>query len=262
MDIIRLWDKTPGIIDAEPVLEYYPAKEKKTDACIVILPGGGYHNRAVHEGEGYAIFLNSMGMDAFVLQYRVSPYKFPIELLDVRRSIRYIRANAEKFGIDASKIGVMGSSAGGHLAALVCTYTESIDFEGLDKIDEFEYLPNFQVLCYPVIALSDFTVTHIGSALNLMGNTSEELKKAQTLDPSLIANKSTPGAFIWHTSNDELVNVCNSLKYGEKLRSLGIQFEMHVFPDGPHGLGLADKLPHIAQWKTLFVNWLKENKYL
>lgn len=262
METIRMWQCTPSMIGEEPVLEYYPAKEKKTDACIVIFPGGGYDHRATHEGEGYAKFLNSFGMDAFVLQYRVSPYKFPIELLDARRCIRYVRANAEKFGINSSKIGVMGSSAGGHLAALLCTYSKNIENENVDEIDNFDYIPNFQVLCYPVIAISDFTISHLGSTLNLLGNTSEELEKAPMLDPYVIANKNTPKAFVWHTSEDAVVNVCNSLKYGEKLRMLSIPFEMHIFPNGPHGLGLAEQIPHVAQWQKLFISWLKENTYL
>ena len=116
----------------------------------MILPGGGYINRAAHEGESYAYFLNEVGMDAFVLQYRVSPYRFPIELLDARRSIRYIRANAEKFGINPSKIGIMGSSAGGHLAEITSLYSGKIDGEGYDELDEVSYKPNAQILCYPV----------------------------------------------------------------------------------------------------------------
>lgn len=260
METFKMWGNTPAVMDYEPVLEYYPAKNKTTDATIVICPGGGYVHRADHEGKGYAEFLNEHGMDAFVLQYRVAPYKFPVELADARRSIRFVRSNAEKFGINPDKIGMMGSSAGGHLTALTCTYRDKIDFENEDDIDEFDYLPNFQILCYPVVALSDVEITHLGSTYNLAGEDNKELW--EKLDPILIADEKTPKAFIWHTSNDAGVNVCNSLRYGEQLRKHNIPFEIHVFPDGPHGLGLVPNAPHVAQWKGLFINWLKEYKYL
>lgn len=262
MEIFKLWDQAPGVIDYEPVLEYYPAKEKTTDATIVIFPGGGYTFRASDEGKDYAEYLNSIGMDAFVLQYRVSPYRFPVQLLDARRSIRFLRANAEKFGIHPNKIGVMGSSAGGHLAALTCTYREKLDIEGQDDVDKIDYLPNFQVLCYPVISLSDLAITNLQTTINLLGSTPDKLAIAKELNPALIADEETPKTFIWHTSNDSLVNVCNSLQYGEKLKSMNVLFEMHIFPDGVHGLGLANGTSHIAQWKELFVNWLKENFYI
>ena len=115
MEIFKMWDKTPEVDGFEPTIEYYKAEDKKTDATIVIFPGGGYVGRAEHEGKGYAEFFNSLGMDAFVVQYRVSPYRFPLPLLDARRGVRWVRANGEKFGINPEKVGVMGSSAGGHL---------------------------------------------------------------------------------------------------------------------------------------------------
>lgn len=260
MKEFKLWETTPALEDFEPTIEYHQAENKTTDACVVIFPGGGYSRRSPHEGGGYAEFFNSLGMDAFVLQYRVSPYHFPIELLDARRSIRWVRQNAEKFNINPDKIGVIGSSAGGHLAAMLCTYKDSIEFESEDEIDNQNYMPAFQILCYPVICISDLTTTHIGSCINLFGE--DSLHIAKDVDPSLIADSNTPKAFIWHTSNDPAVNVCNSLRYGERLRSVDVQFEMHIFPDGHHGLGLAQNNPHAAQWSGLLANWLKENNLL
>lgn len=262
MKTYKLWDVAPLLVDYEPVLEYYPTENKTTDATIIVFPGGGYWFRAPEEGEGYARYLNTLGMDAFVLQYRVSPYHFPAQLLDARRSIRFVRANAEKFGVDANKIGVMGSSAGGHLAAMVSTYRGTTEFENNDDIDKVDYIPDFQILCYPVITLSDMAIAHIGTTLNLIGTESDKLVIAKDLNPALIADEKTPKAFIWHTSNDEGVNVCNSLQYGERLRHVGVLFEMHVFPDGEHGLALAENEPHVGQWTTLFENWLKDNKYI
>lgn len=262
MEIYKMWDVTPDLEDFEPTIEYYASENKTTDASIVIFPGGGYAMRAEHEGKGYADFFNSLGMDAFVLQYRVSPYRFPVELIDARRSIRWVRKNAEKFGVNPEKIGVMGSSAGGHLAAMLCTYRNKTDLENIDETDNECYLPDFQVLCYPVICVSDLATTHIGSCINLLGETPEALQKAKDVDPSIVADADTPKAFIWHTSNDPAVNVLNSLRYGEALRANNIPFEMHIFPDGPHGLGLAESFPHVAQWSGLLKNWLKENNLL
>ncbi len=261
MKVYKLWEKgSASSTEFEPTIEYYKAATKSTDSAIIIFPGGGYRRRAEHEGKDYAEFLNSLGMDAFVVQYRVSPYHFPIELADARRSVRWVRNNAIKFGINPDKIGVMGSSAGGHLAAMLCTYKDIIDFENEDEIDNENYLPNFQVLCYPVICISDLALTHIGSTTNLLDT--DNLHKAKELNPALIADSNTPKAFIWHTSNDSAVNVCNSLQYGEKLRSVEVPFEMHIFPDGHHGLGLSHSNPHVSQWTSLLISWLKDNQIL
>ena len=250
-----MWDEIIGEYTDEPDLEYYAAENKTTDATIIVFPGGGYSIRAEHEGKGYAEFLNSLGMDAFVVQYRVAPHSFPLPLLDARRSIRYVRKNAGRFGINPEKIGVMGSSAGGHLAALLSTYNKPIEFENIDEIDKVDYYPNFQVLCYPVINFSDNDICHVGSIINLIGD--GDIPQEE-LDPINCANEKTPQAFIWHTSDDSLVNVTNSLRYGEKLRSINKDFEMHIFPNGPHGLGLSKDSPYVAKWTELLQAWLKE----
>ena len=254
MQTFQLWDNVPGQCTEAPVLEYYPAQNKKSDATVVILPGGGYHLRAQHEGKGYAEYFNSIGMDAFVCEYRVSPHRFPLPLLDARRAMRFVRANAEKFGIDAEKIAIMGSSAGGHLAALTSTYTDPIDFEGADEIDRLPYMPNATVLCYPVICSPDSLVSHAGSFKALLGD--DKIPTAVNYSCDRLVNETTPEAFIWHTSDDETVNVTNSLNYGAALRRFGKKFELHVFPSGKHGLGLAESVPHVAQWSYLLKNWL------
>lgn len=255
MTTYKMWDEVPGMCEEIPVLEYYPAEDKKTTASVVIFPGGGYGMRAKHEGEGYALYFNSIGMDAFVCEYRVSPHRFPLELLDARRAVRYVRANAEQFGIDPERVAVMGSSAGGHLAALVSTYTAPIQYESDDGVDALCPIPNATILCYPVIHMPDETkIAHEGSYINLLGR--ENLDKKAEVCPDIIADKTTPTAFIWHTSDDSCVNVINSYRYGEALRKLGKQHEMHIFPSGSHGLGLAEGHPHVAQWSGLLKNWL------
>lgn len=259
MTTLQLWDKVPGMCEETPVLEYYPAENKKTDATVVICPGGGYACRAEHEGKGYAEYFNSLGMDAFVCEYRVSPHRFPLPLLDARRAIRYVRANAEKFGVDPEKVAVMGSSAGGHLAALVSTYTSPIEFETDDEIDRLSPIPNATILCYAVCHMPDETnVAHVGSFLNLLGDEKDFGKYS----PDLLVNDSTPTAFIWHTSDDDCVNVINSYLYAKSLREHGIKHEMHIFPSGYHGLGLAQNKPHVAQWSGLMKNWLIDMGWL
>lgn len=254
MTTIQLWDKIPGMCEEVPVLEYYPAEHKVTDATCVICPGGGYAMRADHEGRGYAEYFNSLGMDAFVCEYRVSPHRFPLELLDIRRSIRYVRAHAAEYGIDPNKVAVMGSSAGGHLAAFVSTYTAPIDFEDTDAIDSENPIPNATILCYPVIHCPDASnIAHAGSYYNLLGEGRDDYDK---YSPDLLVSDTTPTAFIWHTSDDSCVNVINSYAYATALRQHNINHEMHIFPSGYHGLGLAGNMPHVAQWTGLLKNWL------
>ena len=252
MTVIQMWDSVPAVNGEVPVLEYFPAENKTSDATVVIFPGGGYARRAEHEGKGYAEFLNSFGMDAFVCEYRVAPYRFPIELLDARRAVRYVRAHAAEFGIDPNKVAVMGSSAGGHLAALVSTYTDPIDFEGVDEIDSIDPIPNASILCYPVIHHPDESnVSHLGSYINLMGEGEDYVKAA----PDMLVSGKTPTAFIWHTSNDDVVNVTNSYLYAAALRKHDIPHEMHIFPKGRHGLGNTNEVPHVSQWTGLLKNW-------
>ena len=259
MKTFKMWEETPAVINETPVLEYYPAENKTTDATVVIFPGGGYSGRAPKEGNGYALFLNSLGIDVFVCEYRVAPYRFPIELLDARRAVRYVRAHAEEYGIDPNKVAVMGSSAGGHLAALVSTYRDKIEYEGIDTVDDIDPIPNATILCYPVIHHpDDLNVCHIGSYYNLAGEDADYKK----ISPDLLVSDSTPKAFIWHTSNDDGVNVINSYLYATALRNHNILHELHVFPDGPHGLDLAVDRPHVAQWTMLLKNWLSDIGWL
>lgn len=239
-----------------PVLTHYKAENKRTNATVLILPGGAYYKLSTHEGEGYAEFFGELGMDTFVLEYRIAPDRFPSPLIDARRAIAYIRKNATALGIGKDKIAIMGSSAGGHLAALTSTYRG--DVGGIS--DPCEYLPNAQILCYPVTDMR----SHPGSYNNLLGEDVECL--ANSVTPTLIADENTPPAFIWHTSSDPAVNIEGTYSYLQRLHQLGIPCEMHAFPVGDHGLGLANdeqrSLPYIARWSSFLKEWLVYNEYL
>ena len=254
MDTYLLWnEKAPGADTEVPILEAYIPAKRKSRAAFVIFAGGAYAMRASYEGGGYAEFLNEFGISAFVVSYRVSPATFPDPLLDARRAVRFVRANAERFDIDPDKIAVIGSSAGGHLAAFLSTYRKPIAGEGVDEIDTFDFLPNIQVLCYPVIS-SDEAVGHTYSYKKLLGDLYDTRDE---YSPELLVATDTPPAFIWHTAGDQAVNVENSYRYATALKKNGVPCEMHIFPYGRHGLGVASDDPHVAQWVPLLKNYLK-----
>lgn len=263
MKTFDLWETLPENRSENTKLVYYPAVKKATDSTIVIFPGGGYSHLAEHEGRGYAEFLNTLGMDAFVCLYCVAPNRHPQEILDARRAVQFVRKNAEEFGINPEKVGVMGSSAGGHLTATISTlldmYPEVLTKP--DAVDAMDFIPNFQVLCYPVISLMD-DFGHTGSGHNLLGSTEMDIPFRKYLAPHKMIHDKTPPAFIWHTLEDGAVPVENSLHYAAALHQKNIDAELHVFPFGPHGLGLAPAMPHVAQWSGLFANWLRLKNFL
>ena len=256
-EVFKLWEeKIPYSTTEEvPVLTYYPTPVKLGRGTVIICPGGAYRRRSPHEGEGYAKYLNTRGLDAFVLDYRVAPSVYPAALSDIRRAIRFVRHNAEKFGISPEKIAVMGSSAGGHLAAHAATFVSELSEETGDEIDVECYIPNAQILCYPVL---DFE-GHRGSYIRLLADKLEELKDAVT--PKNLATEKTPPAFIWHTAEDGAVDVRNTYRYATRLKELNVPVEIHIFPLGGHGLGLANDFsrinPHVAVWAELLIDWLR-----
>lgn len=261
MEEFKLWNEAPLLIEgeAEPTIVYYPAKDKKTAATIIVYAGGGYSHRAKHEGVGYAERFNEWGIDAFVVNYRVSPHRFPVELLDARRSVRFVRENAEKFGIDPTRVAVIGSSAGGHLAALVSTYKGEIEGEGVDKTDEISPIPNAQILCYPVLDIEG----HVGSYRALLA---ENISKWRTVTPRLLADKDTPIAFMWHCEGDAVVDCANTLRYSMRLLELGVSQECHIYPRGSHGIGLVTEerfagREYMRSWADMLKAWLTLNGF-
>ena len=261
-EVFTLWDTAPGNTEQIPTLTYYKADNKTTDAATLIFPGGAYNHNAEHEGKSYALFLNSLGMDAFVLEYRIDPAKFPLALIDARRAMRFIRYNSEKFGIDKNKVLVMGSSAGGNLASLLCTCDISFDnvAKDTDEIDALDCYPNAQILCYPYVCMNDkeFAIEWLHDIMFGQNNRPYDLAE---LDPIAHINEKTPPAFFTHNADDTCVDVNNSFKYASALGKHGISTELHIFPFGNHGIALANedgrRNPHVAQWGKLLENWLR-----
>lgn len=240
----------------KPTITAYPAKSR---CAVIIFPGGGYAMRAEHEGKGYAEWFNSIGITAFVVDYRVAPYKHPAEISDAMRAVKYVRAFADKYGIDRDKIAVMGSSAGGHLAASVSVHYDKDFYQATDNIDRESCRPDATILCYPVIDM--FEYRHDGSRANLVGSRPyQHEKEFMTLYRQITPN--TPPSFIWHTSEDNVVPCQNSLLYAISLAEAHVPYEAHIYPYGHHGLGLAEDMPHVAQWAHSLHEWLKLIKFI
>lgn len=260
-DVMDLWGKVPGMCEEIPKITAYISENKNADCAVIIFAGGGYGSRAEHEGKGYAEFFNKNGIVAFVVDYRVAPHRFPLPLLDSRRAVQFVRYYAQKYGIDKNKVLVMGSSAGGHLAALTSTYFADFDeFEINDEISKESFIPDGQILCYPVINLvGKRGDVHYGSGINLLGENYAPL--CHELSPSMIASAKTPPAFIWHTFEDKGVSVKNSLDYAKALRNYEVDVEMHLYPHGPHGMGIpapdSKVNEHVSDWSVQLLRWMK-----
>jgi acetyl esterase/lipase len=227
--------------------------------AVIICPGGGYSMRADHEGEPIALWLNSIGIHAFVLRYRVAPYRYPCSLLDVQRAVRYVRHHASEYGINENKIGVLGSSAGGHLAASIGTHYDNGNPNALDSIDRKSCRPDALVLCYPVITFTPPYI-HEGSMNNLLGdNPDSELIEYLSCEQQVTSD--TPPTFLWHTADDSVVMMENSLIFAAALRQHQVRFDLHIYEQGRHGLGLAGEDPHVASWTEVCGHWLKRNQF-
>lgn len=258
-----LWPNgAPGALGSEeidqPSLTAYPAPAgHKVPTAILVCPGGGYaHLAMTHEGSDIAQWLNSLGISAFVLKYRLGPkYHHPVELGDAQRAIRYIRANAGKMGFEANRVGVIGFSAGGHLASSLGTHFDAGIAKAEDPIERQSSRPDFMILAYPVITMQDPFV-HVGSRTSLLG---------EHPDPALInlmsneqqVTTATPPTFLFHTTEDNVVPVENSILFYSALRRAGIPAELHVYLKGRHGVGLAKDDPVLHSWPERAADWLK-----
>ncbi|WP_457950437.1 alpha/beta hydrolase [Pseudarthrobacter sp. alpha12b] len=229
-----------------------PARSKAGGSrpAVLVLPGGGYARQADHEAEPVAEWLASLGIHAFVLRYRVAPDRHPAPLEDAKEAMLYIRNGEHGLAVDPERVGVLGFSAGGHLAATLSTAAAT----GNPDLDLPAAVPDLSVLCYPVASLTH--ETHQGSVDNLLGDAPpSDLLTA--LSAELQVTPLTPPAFLWHTADDAAVPVSNSVNYASALFAAGVPAELHVFPAGRHGLGLAANQPGPGQWTSLCAAWLQ-----
>ena len=268
-DTLLLWPN--GAPDAlgdaphdQPMLIRYPApKEIATGAAVVVCPGGGYRMLAMnHEGHQIARWLNSFGVSAYLVTYRLGKdgYRHPVPMHDGQRALRTVRANATPWQIDPSRVGVLGFSAGGHLASTLGTHFDAGNAEASDPIDQVSSRPDFMVLLYPVISFTE-TYQHAGSRKMLLG---------EDANPALVASLSnetqvkddTPPTFLVHTSEDTSVPPQNSIFFYLALREKGVPVELHIYEKGRHGLGMGDRGSAFSSWPERCEEWMEERGLL
>jgi acetyl esterase/lipase len=248
----------------EPVLFVWrPAADVATRTAVVVCPGGGYGALAMdHEGEQIARWFNSFGVTACVLKYRHSSsgHRHPVPMLDGQRAIRTVRAHADEWGIDPDKIGVMGFSAGGHLASTLSTHFGAGDPQAADAVERVSSRPDFAILCYPVITMTE-EYGHRGSRDNLLG-AAPNYALEHYLSNDLQVSPPTPPTFILQTDEDSAVPAENCVSYYLALRRAGVPAEMHIYEKGPHGVGLAQKIPGTSTWPERCREWMQNRGLL
>ncbi len=265
---ILLWQNgAPGALgqgeDDQPTITVYrPWGHNLSGTAVIVVPGGSYGFLASnHEGRQVANWFNALGITAFVLKYRLGPrYHHPIEWGDAQRAIRLVRSRAREFEISPDRIGMMGFSAGGHLASTAATHFDSGNPAAADPIDRAGSRPDFVILGYPVITL-ETPYVHAGSARNLLGDNPDP-KLVEELSNERQVTPQTPPTFLFATSDDDVVPVENSVSFYVALHKAGVPAELHVFEKGPHGVGLALGNPALGEWPTLLANWLRQRGLL
>lgn len=245
---------TAYLLDGSP-------EQSELRPAVLVIPGGGYAHVSSREGERIALFYNAAGFHAFTLDYCVAPHRHPLPIMNAAKSLELIREHANEWNIDPDKVAVCGFSAGGHLAASISTlWNDSKIFSGEEETNML-HKPNATILSYPVITYGEFA--HKGSFVNLTGSETEnELWRELSLENRV--NSSTPPTFLWHTYGDDVVPVENSMLYASALRRNDIPFELHIYPDGPHGMArvsdeaywFAPKFTRKYPWMESSVEWL------
>ncbi len=266
-DVLLLWPEgAPGAKgtadkDKPTLTVHLPAPAVANGCAVVICPGGGYQHLAIdYEGHDVAKYFNSFGVAGFVLKYRLAPdYHHPSPLQDVQRALRLVREKAGEWHIDPHRVGVMGFSAGGHLASTAETHFDSGKPDASDPIDRQSCRPDFAILAYPVITMTN-KFGHGGSTKNLLGPDPEK-GLAESLSNETQVTAQTPPTFLFHTAEDRAVPVENSIEFFLALRKAGVPAEMHVYEKGRHGLGLGTRDPKLAfalgTWPARLHDWMQ-----
>lgn len=249
--------EAPGLTEVDqqevPTIIPFLLREPTCPGCVIVCPGGGYSCRAPHEADPIAQRFNAAGISACVCHYRVAPYRYPRPQQDAQRAIRWVRSQAAEWNLDPQQVAILGFSAGGHLVSTVGTHYDAGNPEADDPAERLSCRPDALILCYPVISFGQFR--HTGTMKNLIGeNPPEDLRQSLSNETQVTAD--TPPTFLWHTAEDGGVPVENSLLFAEALSRNKVPFELHVYPHGQHGLGLAPQFPHVATWAGLCCEWL------
>jgi len=248
-----------NISEAE-LFVYLPEKSINTGAAVVICPGGGYRIEAIdHEGFQIAKRLNEHGIAGIVLKYRL-PYGNPeIPLADALQAIRFVRSKSAEWGIDIHKVGIAGSSAGGHLASTAGTHFDLGNPQSENELEKISSRPDFMLLLYPVISF-DEQIGHMGSRKNLIGETND-WSRAAYYSNELHVTDLTPPAFFILSDDDHVVVPENSIRFYLSMKKSGIPAELHIFAHGGHGFGMKQINKPVQQWPDLFLQWMKAMKF-
>ncbi len=261
-EALPLWPNgAPGALGDAPhdrpsLQAYLPETGSTTTTAVVVCPGGGYEGLAPHEGHDYALWLNGHGIVAFVLKYRLGShgYRHPVMLHDAARALRLVRARAGEWQVDPQRVGIMGSSAGGHLASTLLTHFDEGDPDAEDPVDRQSSRPDLGILCYPVISMGPWT--HSGTRRHLLGEKPAP-EAIWNLSNELQVTPETPPTFLWHTAKDKGVPVENSLMFAAALQKAGVPMDLHVYQNGRHGIGLANGHP----WTKDLLFFLQERGF-
>jgi acetyl esterase/lipase len=258
-NILSLWPEGSGLNqehEGKPSFSMFsPVGKDRTGKSVIVCPGGGYTHLADHEADEVAEFLAGRGHVAFVLRYRVSPHRFPAPQEDAGRAVRVVRSRANKWGLDPNNVGLMGFSAGGHLVSSVGTQPNLCRSDRDNLAEQFSARPDFMILAYPVVSFLP-PHAHEGSVEHLLGPDAPEDMRRK-LSGELNVTPETPRTFLFHTADDPVVPVENSLSFAAACHANNVPVEMHIFPHGPHGVGLARNDPRLRVWGDLLLAWLE-----
>jgi acetyl esterase/lipase len=262
--VIKLWPQGAPLAkgdketDQPTITVFLAPSDKATGTAVVICPGGGYSGLATSfEGVEIANFFNKLGVSAFMLRYRHggNGYRHPAPLIDAQRALRTVRARAAEWHLNPQRIGIIGFSAGGHLASTLGTHFDAGQSDAEDPIDRVSCRPDFLILCYPVVML-DSPYTHPGSQQNLLGEQPDP-KMLENLSNEKQVTKDTPPTFMFHTNADIRVPPENSVMFYLALRKHGVPSELHIYQDGKHGVGLAARVPATSSWPERLIDWMR-----
>lgn len=265
-DIVLWPEGAPGALGKDdvdiPILSIHrPAKGKENGAAVIVCPGGGYqHLASSYEGHDVADWFTSFGVTGLVLRYRLAPkYHHPTMMLDVQRAVRMVRSRSKEWNLDPSRIGVMGFSAGGHLASTAGTHFDAGQADATDPVDRVSCRPDFLVLAYPVISMTE--VGHAGSRKNLLGENPDP-KLIELMSNEKQVTKETPPTFLFHTHADTAVLPENSALFYLALKKAGVPAELHIYEQGPHGVGMAPRNAALSSWPGRLKDWMEGRGFL